>query len=176
MQTLILPTTETVSETNKKIFENVKSQVGFVPNLYAAMAQSDTALSTFLSLDSRKSSLHKKEIEIVNLAASQVNKCNYCLSAHTALAKMNRFTDDEIIDFRKGTSSNAKYEALANLTKEMVENKGQVSEGTRARFHEVGYSNENLLDVIFTIAGKIITNFTFHNFNFEIDFPLAPEI
>jgi AhpD family alkylhydroperoxidase len=43
--------------------------------------------------------------EVVNLAVSQLNGCKYCQAAHTATGKMNGFTDDQIIELRKGEAS-----------------------------------------------------------------------
>jgi AhpD family alkylhydroperoxidase len=48
-------------------------------------------------------SLNKKKRSC--LAVSQLNGCKYCQSAHTATGKMNGFTDDQIIELRKGGAS-----------------------------------------------------------------------
>jgi AhpD family alkylhydroperoxidase len=53
--------------------------------------------------------------EVVNLAVSQLNGCKYCQAAHTATGKMNGFTDDQIIELRKG-SWDSKTNVLANCT------------------------------------------------------------
>ncbi|WP_431159506.1 carboxymuconolactone decarboxylase family protein, partial [Winogradskyella poriferorum] len=70
-------------------FDNLKNKLGFVPNLYATYSHSGTALENYLSFSSAKTSLTAKEKEVVNLAVSQVKECIYCLSAHTAIVKMN---------------------------------------------------------------------------------------
>ena len=46
MKTITVPTYEQVSPTNQAIFDNLKEGLGFVPNLYATFAHSDTALAT----------------------------------------------------------------------------------------------------------------------------------
>ena len=85
MKTFKVPTIDQVSETNQSVFENLKKNVGFVPNLYATYAYNDTALSDYLTLQNRKSTLSSKEREIINLVVSEINQCYYCLSAHTAI-------------------------------------------------------------------------------------------
>jgi len=48
MATFNVPSREEVSELNQGIFDNLKQAVGFVPNLYATMAHSETALGNYL--------------------------------------------------------------------------------------------------------------------------------
>lgn len=93
MQNFSIPLREEVSENNQAIFDNLQKALGFVPNLYAYYAKNETALADYLTLQNRKSTLKTKEREVINLVVSQVNNCNYCLSAHTAIGKMNGFTD-----------------------------------------------------------------------------------
>lgn len=97
-----VPKKEEVSESNQAIFNNLQKSLGFVPNLYAYYAKNDTALADYLELQNRKSSLSAKEREVINLVTSQINGCLYCQSAHTALGKMNGFTDEQVIEIRKG--------------------------------------------------------------------------
>ncbi|MEM9984311.1 MAG: carboxymuconolactone decarboxylase family protein, partial [Bacteroidota bacterium] len=57
MATISVPTRSEVSENNQHIFDNLQKNLGFVPNLYATFAYSDTALADYLQLQNRKSSL-----------------------------------------------------------------------------------------------------------------------
>jgi len=131
MSTFNVPTKEEVSESNAVIFDSLKSQLGFVPNLFATYAYSENALKNYLDFSGSKSSLKAKEKEVINLAVSQVNKCDYCLAAHTAIAKMNGFNDDQIIELRKGQASfDSKLDALAKLSKNITENRGNTDADT----------------------------------------------
>ena len=56
-----------------------------------------------------------KEIEAIKLAVSEVNGCEYCQSAHTALAKMNGFSDEDAIQIRRGDIADARLNALVTL-------------------------------------------------------------
>jgi AhpD family alkylhydroperoxidase len=176
MKKFNVPTRGDVSETNQKIFDDVLKQIGMVPNLYATMAISPTALNDFLTFVSRKSSLNKKEQEVVNLSVSAANGCTYCQSAHTVMGKMNGFNDNDIIEFRKGFSSNSKYNALAQIAKAIVIERGNISENTKKLFFDAGYNYENLIDVIYLIADKTITNYMYAVFDYPIDFPIAEKI
>lgn len=177
MNTFNVPTREEVTENNQAIFDNLQKALGFVPNLYATMAHSKTALGAFLQFSDTKLSLSAKEKEVIDLAVSQVNACKYCQSAHTATSKLKGFTDEQILELRQGKASwDAKYNALAVLAKEVAENGGKASEVSKEAFFNAGYTKENLVDLTLAYAMITVTN-TLHNLTeVAIDFPLAQEL
>jgi len=151
--------------------------MGFVPNLYASFAHSEHALATFIAAQSGKSSLSAKEKEIVNLVVSQVNDCAYCLSAHSAIAKMNGFTDDQIMEIRSGSVSfDKKYDSLAKLAKSLAAGKGQVDPSLIDEFIAQGYTEENVIDTIMLAGIRTITNYVYAVTRPAIDFPAVPNL
>lgn len=172
-----VPTREEVSENNKAIFDNLQKGLGFVPNLYAYYAKNETALGDYLALQNRKSTVSAKEREIINLVTSEINSCQYCLSAHTVLGKMNGFTDEQIIEVRKGSVSfDNKLDALAKFAKAVVEGKGRIDNTVKDNFFAAGYSESNMIDVIIVIGDKIISNYIHNLTGFKIDFPIAKQL
>lgn len=177
METIKVPTREEVSENNQAIFDNLKANLGFVPNLYATFAYSDTALADYLGFQNRKSSLKAKEREVINLIVSQVNECAYCLAAHTALGKMNGFSDEQILEIRSGEASfDAKIDALAKFVKDSVINRSKPSQEVTNNLLSAGYTNENLVDIIVVIGDKMVSNFIYGATQIPVDFPAAPEL
>lgn len=169
-----IPTKAEVSETNQSLFDNLQKGLGFVPNLYAYFAKSETALGDYLALQNRKSTLRAKEREVINLVTSQINGCRYCQSAHTVIGKMNGFTDEQILEIRKGTASfDSKLDALAKFTASVVTNRGKATEESKNNFFAAGYTEANLIDVIIVVGDKIISNYIHNLTEFEIDFPVA---
>ncbi|MEZ7505094.1 carboxymuconolactone decarboxylase family protein [Flavobacterium sp. Arc2] len=177
MSNFNVPTREEVSENNQAIFDNLQKAVGFVPNIYAGMGHSKNALGSYLQFSGAASSLTKKEKEVVDLAVSQLNGCRYCQSAHTATAKMNGFTDDQIIELRKGGASwDNKINILAQTAQRIAATKGQIGAEALDAFHTAGYTKENLVDLIMAIGIITVTNL-FHNVTeVPIDFPIAVEL
>ena len=172
-----VPTREEVSTNNQAIFDQLEKGLGFVPNLYAYYAKSETALPDYLALQNRKSTLKAKEREVINLVVSQYNGCHYCQSAHTALGKMNGFTEEQILELRGGTAAfDTKLDALAKFTLSVASNRGNASEAAKNAFFEAGYTEVNLIDTVVVIGDKTISNYIHNLAGFAIDFPLAPAL
>lgn len=177
MTAITVPTRDTVSPANQGLFDALNGQLGFVPNLYATFAYSENALGTYLALQSAKSSINAKSREVVNLVVSQVNECAYCLAAHTALGKMNGFTDGQILEIRGGSAAfDAKLDTLAKLTRSIAINRGHADPALVDAFFEAGWTKENLVDVIVSIGDKTISNYLHAATKVPVDFPAAPAL
>jgi uncharacterized peroxidase-related enzyme len=177
MITFNVPTREEVSPENQAIFDTLHNSLGFVPNLYATFAYSDAALRDYLSFQNRKSTLKAKEREVINLVVSEVNGCQYCQSAHTALGKMNGFTDEQIIEIRQGYASfDTKIDALARFVKDITVNRSKPSPENVEALFNAGYTKANLVDILIVIGDKVVSNFLHGVTNIPIDFPLAPQL
>ncbi len=174
MSTFNVPKREEVSADNQAIFDNLQKAVGFVPNLFATYAHSENALANYLTLQNAKTSLKAKEKEVVNLAVSEVNNCIYCLSAHTAIGKMNGFTEEQILELRDGNASfDNKLDALALLAKNLTENRGAADDAVLENFFNAGWTKENLVDTIVLVGDKTISNYLHKTTKVPVDFPVA---
>lgn len=169
-----VPSRDEVSTQNQAIFDKLKKGIGMVPNLYAYYAHSATGLGDYLALQNRKSSLSAKEREIINLVVSQVNECEYCLAAHTVLGRMNGFTDDQIVDIRRGeVAFDSKQSALVTFVSEVAVNRGKPSEESLTALFDAGYSNESIVHIVMVIGDKIISNYLHNITHLPVDFPPA---
>lgn len=177
MRPFDVPTKDDVSEQNKKIFDDLESKLGFVPNIYATYALSEEAPARYLTFANGKTSLNNKEKEVINLIVSQVNGCKYCQAAHTQLGKMNGFSEEQTIELRKGHASfDKKTDALVKLAKGITENRGVISDDLLQSFFDAGYTKENLVDVIVNVGEKMTTNLLHNVTQIPVDFPNAPAL
>ena len=177
MSAFSVPTRDDVTPDNQAIFDNLKKALGFVPNLYATFAHFPTALGTYLALQNAKSSLKPKEREVINLVVSQVNDCEYCLAAHTALGKMLGLTDAQILEIRRGRASfDPKLDRLIRFVREIAEKRGHVSAATTDAFLAAGWSQANLVDAIMVVGDKSISNYLHGTTKIPVDFPAAEKL
>lgn len=178
MKTLKPLTLEEANENSQTIFNVVKGKIGMLPNLYATMGVSDKLLGGFLTFTEtlKSGEFTNKEYEAIALATSQANGCEYCLSAHTTIGKMNGFSEEDTIALRTNTIDDFKLNALVTLTSEFVNLKGHPSQTAIDNFLNAGYNKAAFTELIGVVALTTITNTIYHNGGFDIDFPKAKSI
>ena len=178
MKTLDALNRDQVSDNNQQIFDTLKKRVGMVPNLYATAANSNVALGAILGFGESlgAGSFKGKEIEAIALAVSQVNNCEYCLAAHTAIGKMNGFSEAQTLELRTGEIADGKLRALTQLARELASNKGRAAQSYLDAFFAAGYDKAALVDLIGFVAVNTFNNFLNNTAGTTVDFPAAPEL
>ncbi|HWV65246.1 carboxymuconolactone decarboxylase family protein [Chitinophaga sp.] len=177
MAPISLPDITAISEVNRNYITYFNRKIGHVPNLYRFMMHSDHAFNTYYAFHSRETSLSLRELEAVSLVVAQVNRSLYCLSAHTMIARLNGFSDEEIRQMRKGTAGfDPRLDALVKLVKSFAGNKGKNIAYQLNNFFSAGYTREHFIDVLQAMGENFISNLTAKTLNVPIDFPLAPEL
>jgi uncharacterized peroxidase-related enzyme len=175
MKKLSVLTKENAPEQSRQIFEGIEKSVGMLPNIYAVIGNSANALSAFLAFsDAQKNStFNTREREAIALAVSEENGCNYCRSAHTHIAKMNGFSEEETLQLRAGTIYNPKLNAVIKLAKSIVENRGKVEDDLIRKFFVAGYDEKALVDLVLIVSAITFTTYIGRLTMPAIDFPIA---
>lgn len=160
----------------KEVFEGPLKAVQ--KNIFKYMANSPAALDVYLGMSGalKHSSLSDKEREVIQLAVGQVNNCEYCVDAHTAIGKMSGLTDAQTIEARKGKLADAKLNALARFALAIHEKKGFVSDQDVSAFKSAGYTDASIADAVACYALAVYTNYFNHVNHTPSDFPAAPKI
>lgn len=163
---------------NQPVFDQLKQAIGMVPNLYATYAHSPVALKAVLQFDEtlKGGSFTKREVEAIALAIAEANACDYCLAAHTAIGKMNGFTEAETIELRTLKSSDEKLLALTSLTQSITITRGRPEESSIQAFYNAGYDKAALVELIGFVAVNTYNNYLNNIAETAIDFPEAPAL
>jgi len=163
------------SKESRLMFEAIEKTIGRLPNIYAVIGNSANALSSYLTFTEaqKTGTFNSKEREAIALAVSEENGCIYCQAAHTAIAKMNGFSEEETLQLRAGTHYDKKYSILTNLAKSIIVNRGKADEFLLNEFYEIGYDEKALVDLIALVIDKTFTNYIARLAKPEIDFPKA---
>ncbi len=103
----------------KKIFDDIKNKrkIKKIPNFWRTIAaDSDTLERTWNSLQQvmKKGSLDQLTKEIIYVAVSMTNSCEYCIRSHTAAAKKRGLSDNMLKEL-------IAVVAMANETNRLVE-------------------------------------------------------
>ncbi len=166
---------DTTTGKAKELFTAVKNKLGFIPNLIKVFGNSPATLQTYLSLGELTAggNFSNKFREQLALSIAEENDCDYCLSAHTAIGKMNGLSDEEIIESRKANIADAKQKAGLKFAQSVTRNRGKVSTEEIKTVKEAGYTDEDVLEIVLNVVSNTLTNYVNHIANTEIDFPLV---
>jgi uncharacterized peroxidase-related enzyme len=160
------------------LLEAVKKQLGMVPNLFRVVANSPPALEGYLGLNGAlaKGGLDARTRERIALAIAEVDGCDYCLSAHSYLAKnLAKLDDVEIEANRNGFSHDPKAAAAVRFAVKIVRARGHVSDADLAEARSAGFDDAQLIEIVAHVALNILTNYVNEVAGTEIDFPtVAP--
>ncbi len=174
---------ETVNPTQatgkaKELLDGVKAKLGMTPNLMRVMANSPAVLDAYLKFSGALGGgeLPAKAREQIALTVGQANSCDYCLSAHSAIGKMVGLTTDQILDSRRGTSSDPYSNAVLQFARQLVDKRGLVSDADLSAVRSAGLDDGAIAEIVANVALNIFTNYFNHVAETEIDFPRAEPI
>lgn len=159
-------------------FTAINKMLGIVPNMMRSMAQSPAVLSGYLALSGElaKEPLPASLREKIALATAQTNRCNYCLAAHTALAKGLKVTEDDSIAARNGKGATTKETAILSFAQAVADKRGSVTGEDWATLRAAGVTDAEAGAVIAEVALNVLTNYFNNATETPLDFPAAPAI
>lgn len=172
-------TLETAPEASKDTLVEVEKAYKFIPNLYGIFAESPLAVSAYSQLSGliqSKSHLTPQEQQIVLLAVSFENGCEYCVAVHSTLAAMAQTPPETIQALRDDKAPpDAKAAALTKFARTVVKQRGWVEEDDLNAFLASGFTRAQVLDVIVITALKTISNYTNHLAHTPLDAAFADQ-
>lgn len=151
-----------------------KTKLGFVPNMYAVMANSPGLLDTYMHGYDRfrqHSGFSPVEQEVVLLAISRENGCTYCVAAHSFIADKMSGVPAEITDaIRDGRPiADPKLAVLHDFARTMVLRRGLPSKADVSEFLAAGYGERQILEIVLAISVKTLSNYANHLFHTPLD-------
>ncbi|MCK5665691.1 MAG: carboxymuconolactone decarboxylase family protein [Thiotrichaceae bacterium] len=151
MSEFTVHTLETAPQTSRTLLQNTEKQLGFIPNLFAVMAESSATLEAYQSLTKlfEKTAFTATEKQLVLLSISRYRNCSYCLAAHGTLAKIQKVPTDIVFAvYYNQPLEDSKLEALRAFTRAVLKADGRVSKKELQAFYQAGYQQQHVLEVI----------------------------
>lgn len=165
--------TESAPEAARPLLRGAQAKLGFVPNLYAGLAEAPAALQGYFQLSDRlaETSLTPVEQQVVALAVSAANGCTYCMAAHSTIARKMVGAPDEVVDaLRSGRPiADPKLQALRVFAEAVVRERGHVQGAPLASFLAAGYQRQQVLEVLLGVAMKTLSNYANHVLDTPVD-------
>jgi uncharacterized peroxidase-related enzyme len=170
---------EEVTGKTKDLFNVVQAKLGVVPNMMRTMGNSPAVLEGYLNLSGALShgKLGAKTGELIALAVSESNSCDYCLAAHTFIGEKLVKADPAVLQAaRTGNSTDAKIEAVLQFAKTLISKNGLVNDEDVNKAKNAGVTDAEIAETIGHVALNILTNYFNNTANTEIDFPAVSSL
>ncbi len=165
MSAFSVHTETTAPEGARETLAGVRKSIGFVPNLMGVLAEAPGALEGYLTLSNlfESSSLSPVERNVVLLSVSFDNGCDYCMAAHSGLAKMQGVPEDVILALRDGSPiKEPKLQALRAFTALITRQRANLPESEVEGFLAAGFTQRQVLEVILGVTQKTLSNYVNH--------------
>ena len=156
---------EALTEGQEKYLAVCEEKLGFIPNVLKAYSfnpdkfQAFTAMYNDLMLGA--SGLSKLEREMLAVAASSINHCYYCLSAHGAAVRQlsgdPKLGEEIVMNFRAADLSE-RHRAMLEFAAMMTETPEAIEEPDRQALRDAGFSDRDIWDIAAVVSFFNMTN------------------
>ena len=173
MPTLKTVDPKTAAGKTKAALDAVQKAFGLVPNIAKLMANSPAVVQGYLAFNAalNDSSISAQLRELIAVAVAEANRCEYCLSAHTAIGKMVGLDENELLTARQCKSRDPKIDAALQFAHEIVVRRGELAAADVEQLRQAGYSDGDIVEIIAVVCLTIFTNYFNHIARTEVDFP-----
>ena len=149
-----VPELADVPEDMRETMLAVQAKAGFIPNVFLTLAHRPDEFRAFIAyhdaLMLRESGLSKAEREMIVVATSGVNRCQYCVVAHGAIlriyAKDPQIADQVAIHHPKADITD-RQKAMLDFSVKLARTPEQMSEGDYQNLRDHGFSDEDIWDI-----------------------------
>ncbi len=168
-----LVTPKETTPDRQQVLDQIAGAFGAVPNMFRAVANSPAALKSMWGSFGALGSgvLGARLGEQIAVAVADLNRCEYCLAAHTVLGKAAGASAEEMAAAQAGQSNDPKTAAALAFAIKLVKERGQVSEKDVAQLRSVGFNDEQIVEILAHVALNLFTNYVNVAFAVPVDFP-----
>ena len=165
--------TQLAPTASQPLLGQVHKAFGATPNMFKAVANSPAALQSMWAAFGAlgQGTLGAKLGEQIAVAIANRNRCEYCLAAHTVLGQNAGVSAADMAAAQVGQSSDPKTAAALVFALKVVEQRAQVSDADVANLHEVGFQDEQVVEILAHVALNLYTNYINVALDIPVDFP-----
>jgi uncharacterized peroxidase-related enzyme len=134
--------------------QQVQDKAGFIPNVFLTLAHRPDEFRAFFAyhdaLMLRESGLSKAEKEMIVVATSGVNHCQYCVIAHGAILRIyakNPYIADQVAIDPEKSDLTSRQKAMLRFAIKLARNPEAVAADDRDALLTHGFSAEDIWDI-----------------------------
>ena len=132
-----------------------QEKAGFVPNVFLLLARRPAEFRAFMAyhdaLMDKREGLSAAEREMIVVAISAANQCQYCVVAHGAILRIRAKdpTISELVaaNWRKADNVTPRQKAMLRFALKVAQEAHLVEEADRAALREAGFDQEEIWDI-----------------------------
>ncbi|GAB4347782.1 MAG: peroxidase-related enzyme [Oricola sp.] len=137
----------------------VQEKSGFIPNVFLVLARRPDEFRAFFAyhdaLMEKPGNLTKAEREMIVVATSSANQCQYCVIAHGAILRIrarNPLIADQVATNYRKADITQRQKAMLDFAMKVALRSGEIGDEDFAALREHGFSDEDAWDIT-AIAG-----------------------
>ncbi|MDR2324702.1 MAG: peroxidase-related enzyme [Acidovorax sp.] len=149
-----IPRLEDMPEDIRARIVAVQEKSGFIPNVFLTLAHRPDEFRAFFAyhdaLMERPSKLTKAEREMIVVATSAVNQCQYCVIAHGAILRIrakNPLMADQIATNYRKADITPRQKAMLDFAMKVSANAHLVGEADFELLKQHGFDDEDIWDM-----------------------------
>ncbi len=164
-----VPALEDLPEDIRQRFHEVQEKAGFIPNIFLTMARRPEEFRAFFAyhdslMDKETPGLSMAEREMIVVATSARNQCQYCVIAHGAIlrirAKNPLIADQLASNYRKADISE-RQRVMLDFALKVSRQAETVDESDYERLNAHGFDDEDIWDIgsisaFFGLSNRIV--------------------
>ncbi|AVR98448.1 carboxymuconolactone decarboxylase family protein [Pseudoduganella armeniaca] len=157
----------------RQLLEQVHAAFGATPNMFRAVANSPAALQSMWGAFGALGggTLGAKLGEQIAVAVADINDCDYCLAAHTALGRKAGATAAEMSAAQAGESADPKTAAALAFATKVVRQRARIDADDVAALRTAGFDDGAIMEIMAHVALNLFTNYVNVAFAIPVDFP-----
>jgi uncharacterized peroxidase-related enzyme len=149
-----VPELQSLPDDIRAKLNGVQEKAGFIPNVFLVLAHRPDEFRAFFAyhdaLMEKEGGLTKAEREMIVVATSGANECQYCVVAHGAIlrirAKDPLLADQVAINYRKADLT-PRQTAMLDFAMQVALDAATVGDDDLAELRSHGFSDEDLWDI-----------------------------
>jgi uncharacterized peroxidase-related enzyme len=143
----------------------VQEKSGFVPNVFLALARRPEEFRAFFAyhdaLMEKPGGLSKAEREMIVVATSGLNQCQYCVVAHGAILRIrakNPFVADQVAINHRKADLEPRQKAMLDFAVKVAERSHAIDDKDYAELKSHGFSDDDAWDIAAIAAMFAMSN------------------
>jgi 4-carboxymuconolactone decarboxylase len=149
-----VPSLESLPEDIREKILAVQEKSGFIPNVFLVLAHRPAEFRAFFdyhdALMEKHSNLTKGEREMIVVATSNLNQCQYCVVAHGAILRIREknpeIADQVAVNYRKADITE-RQKAMLDFAIKVSQQAQEVCDADFEELKRHGFNDEDIWDI-----------------------------